>query len=109
MTYLRFHLLFNLPALLLLLWLTRRRARAVHWKWIGAVGAIVFAAVTPWDNWAVHKKIWDFDWARVTPVEIPLGGVLWRLPAEEYAFFLLMTVMVSLVTILFLPARRTEP
>ena len=107
-TYLRFHLLFNLPALLLLLWMTRRRARAVHWKWIGVVGVIVFAAVTPWDNWAVYKKIWDFDWARVTPVEIPLGGILWRLPAEEYAFFLIMTVVVSLVTILFLPARKTE-
>jgi hypothetical protein len=37
-------------------------------------------------------------------VEIPFAGVRWRLPAEEYAFFLIETLIVSLVTILLLPA-----
>ncbi|MBV9127009.1 MAG: lycopene cyclase domain-containing protein [Verrucomicrobia bacterium] len=106
MTYLRFHLLFNLPALVLLLWLTRRRLRARHWRAIAMLCGIVLAATTPWDNWAVHCGIWDFDWARVTPVTIPLGGVRWRLPAEEYAFFLIETVLVALLTILCLPGRK---
>ena len=103
MTYLQFHLAFNLPALLLLLWLTRRRLRAVHWKWIAALCAVVLLTTTPWDNWAVHRRIWDFDWQRVTPVVVPLGGVTWRLPLEEYAFFLVETVLVALLAISFLP------
>jgi lycopene cyclase domain-containing protein len=102
-TYFTFHLAFNLPALVLLLWLTQRRLRPTHWKWIAIVCAIVFIATAPWDNWAVYRRIWDFDWTRVTPIEVPLGGIRWRLPAEEYAFFLIETVLVSLVTILFLP------
>lgn len=105
MTYFQFHLVFNLPALLLLLWLARRRLEAAHWKWIAIICAIVFLATTPWDNWAVHRGIWSFDWERTTPIAVPAFGILWRLPAEEYAFFLIETVMVSLLTILTLPAR----
>ena len=108
MTYLRFHLLFNLPALALLLWLARRKLVAAHWKWIAAICGIVLVVTTPWDNWAVYQHIWDFDWRRVTPVTVPLGGIPWRLPAEEYAFFLIETIFVSLLTILCLPARRAD-
>ena len=109
MTYLGFHLLFNLPALALLLWLTRHRMTGAHWRCIAALCGIVLLATTPWDNWAVHKGIWDFDWNRVTPVSVPAGGVIWRLPAEEYAFFLIETVLVSLLTIFLLPtAKQTE-
>lgn len=107
MTYLQFHLAFNLPALLLLLWLTRRRLEAAHWKWIAIICVIVFLATTPWDNWAVHRGIWGFDWDRTTPVSFPAFGIVWRLPAEEYAFFLIETVVISLLTILTLP-RRTR-
>ena len=103
MTYLQFHLWFNLPALLLLLWLVRGRLQRVHWKGIAVLCGIVFLATTPWDNWAVHRGFWNFDWRRVTPVAIKVGGVAWRLPAEEYAFFLIETVLVSLFTLLFLP------
>ncbi len=110
MTYLQFHLAFNLPVLVLLLWLTRHRMRAVHWKWIAALCGIVLVTTTPWDNWAVHLRIWDFDWNRVTPVVVPLGGVAWRLPVEEYAFFVVETVLVALLTLFFLPvpARRVD-
>ena len=61
---------------------------------------------TPWDNWAVYRGIWGFDWSRVTPVAATIGGIRWRLPAEEYAFFIIETVMISLITILFLPRPR---
>ena len=103
MTYLQFHLAFNLPALLALLWLVRRRLRAVHWKWLAVLCGIVLLTTTPWDNWAVHRRIWDFDWRRTTPVGVSLGGVDWRLPLEEYAFFVVETVLVGLFTLLFLP------
>ena len=103
MTYLQFHLAFNLPALVLLLWLTRRRARAVHWKWIAALCGVVLLTTTPWDNWAVHRGIWDFDPQRVTPLVVPFGGVRWSLPLEEYAFFVVETVLVALLTLFFLP------
>ena len=103
LTYLQFHLLFNLPVTLLLLFLVRRRLRAVHWKCIAFLCVIVLLATTPWDNWAVHRGIWTFDWSRTHPVEAAIGGVVWRLPAEEYAFFVIETVMVSLLALLFLP------
>lgn len=109
MTYLQFHLFFNAPALLLLLWLTRGRLRAAHAKGVAVICGIVLLVTTPWDNWAVHQGIWSFDWGRVTPVEATLDGVRWRLPAEEYGFFLIETVMVALVTVLFLPrVERAE-
>ena len=108
MTYLQFHLIFNLPALILLFWLTRRRLRWAHVKWIASVCVIVLLTTTPWDNWAVHRGIWSFDWRRVTELSATLGGVRWRLPAEEYVFFLVETVMVSLLTLLFLPAPGVD-
>ena len=103
MTYLDFHLVFNLPVLCLLLWLTRKRLRPAHWKCTAILSAIVLVATTPWDNWAVYQGIWAFDAARVHMVVIPLGGITWRLPAEEYAFFLLETIQVALLTVWFLP------
>jgi len=103
MTYLQFHLYFNLPVLVLLLFLARHRLKWEACKWIFVVTAIVMVTTTPWDNWAVYREIWSFDWARTTPVEIPAFGVLWRLPAEEYAFFIIETWMVGLLTLLFLP------
>ena len=103
MTYLDFHLWFNLPALCLLLFLTRRRLRPAHWKALAVLCAIVMAATTPWDNWAVYRGIWGFDAARVHMITVLVGGVTWRLPVEEYAFFLLETIEVVLLTLLFLP------
>ena len=108
MTYAEYHLVFNLPAMLVLLWLARHRLERSHWKWIGVVGGIAFVFTTPWDNWAVYKGMWGFDWERVTPISVTLGGIVWRLPLEEYAFFLIETVNVALLVILFLP-RPQKP
>ena len=80
----------------------------MHVRCIAALCGIVFLATAPWDNWAVHRGFWTFDWQRTTPVTVVLGGVAWRLPAEEYAFFLIETVEVALLTLLFLP-RPTRP
>ena len=103
MTYLQFHLFFNLPVLCVLLWLTRRRVRTSHWKCIAVLCGIVFLTTTPWDNWAVYKGMWAFDDSRVSMVTVHWRGVAWRLPAEEYAYFLIETVLVALLAVLFLP------
>ena len=109
MTYLAFHLWFNLPALALLFWLVRKRLCWAHVKCIAIMCGVVFVATAPWDNWAVHRGYWNFDWRRVTPVTVVLGGIRWRLPAEEYAFFLIETVEVSLLMLLCLPVPIKTP
>jgi putative membrane protein len=107
-TYAEFHLYTNLPALLLLLWLTRGMMTRAHWLAIAGVALVATAAATPWDNIAVHRGIWGFDWDRATPVEIPFRGVTYRLPAEEYAFFVIESVLVSLFAI-WLLGRSKKP
>ena len=101
MTYLEFHLIFNLPLLLFLLWLGRKRMTRVHWKWLGVVCLIVLGFTFPWDNYAVHQGIWGFEDERV----------LFRvdaLPIEEIAFFVLETLVVALVVVHFLPDGKRE-
>ena len=75
---------------------------AVHWKWIAALGGIVLVTTTPWDNWAVHRHIWDFDWQRVTPVDGAAGrGVILAIArSRNTSFFLVETVLVALLTLI---------
>lgn len=90
LTYLRFHLIFNLPLLLLLV--------ALNWPepWTsgetGALGFVLAAVMiftTPWDNLAAKWGIWGFPREKYT---LRIG----YLPVEEYAFFLLQSVSVML-------------
>jgi len=90
MTYRRFHLIFNLPLLLLL--------GALSWAapWTvdeaAAFGVVLVAAMaftTPWDNLAVKWGIWGFPRKKYS---FRLG----YLPIEEYAFFLLQSANVML-------------
>jgi lycopene cyclase domain-containing protein len=90
LTYLRFHLLFNLPLLIVLALLsgaepwTMGEAEAFGWVLLA-----VMLFTTPWDNLAAKWGIWGFPRARYT----------WRvgyLPIEEYAFFLLQSANVML-------------
>ena len=100
MTYLEFHLIFNIPLIALLLWLGRKRLTRVHLRWIGTICLIVLAFTFPWDNWAVGEKIWEFQEDRV------LFRVL-NLPIEEIMFFIIETIVVCLVAIHFLPEKPT--
>lgn len=99
MTYCEFHLFFNVPLIVFLFVLARPRLTPTHWKWIGVVMLIVLLFATPWDSWAVHKKIWEFNRSQ-TSFRI---GVL---PVEEILFFVLATLEASLLTVLFLPKAR---
>ena len=90
MTYLRFHLIFNLPVLIVLVACTAM----VPWTHGEILAfALVLAAVmiftTPWDNLAAKWGIWGFPREKYS---LRIG----YLPVEEYAFFLLQSVNVML-------------
>ncbi|MGF1657106.1 MAG: lycopene cyclase domain-containing protein [Verrucomicrobiales bacterium] len=84
-TYRRYHLVFNVPALLgLAFWPGGSEFTATSWVILGILFLIVMVFTSPWDNHAVACGLWDFPqekiWFRIK-----------HLPVEEYAFFLLQT------------------
>lgn len=90
MSYLAFHLCFNLPTLLLLGWLA-----LPTWTWVDTqalliTSLIVMVFTSPWDNWAIARGIWDFPESRL------IGRIL-KCPLEEYAFFLIQTTQACLL------------
>jgi lycopene cyclase domain-containing protein len=87
-------------------WLDDRQGRRIPrsltgWKPWAAIALHVVVAVvytTPWDNYLVANGVWYYDPALVT------GLVLGWVPVEEYAFFVLQTVLAGL-WMLFLAKR----
>lgn len=90
MTYLRFHLIFNLPVLVLLLalnWLAPVASGEALALGLVLIAVMVFT--TPWDNLAAKWGIWGFPREKYS---LRIG----YLPVEEYAFFILQSVNVML-------------
>jgi len=90
LTYLRFHLVFNLPVLIVLILLNGFE------PWVmedaiafGLVLLAVMIFTTPWDNLAAKWGIWGFPREKYS---LRIG----YLPVEEYAFFLLQSANVML-------------
>lgn len=102
MTYGRFHLLFNLPVLLLLaLWI---RVWERGWDWIWpflVVLAIVYVFTIPWDNYAAFHGIWGFPRGQYS---LKIG---W-LPVEEYLFFGIQATQAAGLTIALLEALPVQ-
>lgn len=94
MSYLTFHLLFTLPPIAALaLTLPRPLAgrggpRARYG--IPLIALIAFVYTTPWDNFLVASEVWSYGPERVLAT---IGYV----PVEEYAFFLLQTILTGLL------------
>ena len=102
LTYLQFHLAFTLPVLVALA-LLQRRTREPWWP-LGVLVGVAFVYTTPWDNYLVARAIWTY------PPEAVLATVGY-VPVEEYAFFVIQTVITGLWTRL-LQARwpvRVQP
>jgi len=102
MTYLQFHLVFTLPPLLLLAFLTWRAFQQGRVSRAGlvALGVHVLLALlytTPWDNYLVSRGVWGYGEDRVL---FTLGWV----PLEEYLFFIIQTLLTGL-WLLFLRRR----
>lgn len=99
MTYSGFLALFLLPPIAVLLALLRRSLRRQQ---IGALGLLMLLALVytaPWDNYLVIRGVWTFDTAKI------VNRFIWRVPIEEYVFYLLQVLMSGLFTVWLL--RRT--
>lgn len=95
MTYLQFHLVWLLPAILVA-WLLARGATKPFGRraTLALVATPLLALVytTPWDNYLVYREVWGY----------PVGRVLARIgyvPIEEYMFFVLQPILTGLMTI----------
>lgn len=91
MTYLKFHLIFNLPLLIgagILAGLEFFTAPVLFAFGIVLLAVMIFT--TPWDNYAVAQGIWGFPRER-------FSLKIWHLPIEEYGFFIIESVQVMLL------------
>ena len=111
MTYLQFHAVFIVPWILFLAAWTARAVRAgrpvagpetssdrVAWWGLAVHVVIALAYTTPWDNFLVANGVWGYPEGRVW---FTIGWV----PIEEYAFFVLQTILTGLVLFAVLRAR----
>lgn len=90
MTYLGLLLTFVLPPILALLVLRWRSLARIGAMPMGCLLLIVYASATAWDNFAVANGLWDYAPDRI------LGVRLGHVPAEEYLFFGLQTLLTGL-------------
>ncbi len=97
MTYLQFHLVLMLPAILLLavtqLSVLKKNAKRICY----AIGFQILAALvytTPWDNYLVYKGIWVYGADRII-------GTIGYVPIEEYLFFILQPILSGLLAVRF--------
>ncbi len=96
MTYLGFHLVFIIPVIIVLTVLISRQPIKPQRRELTAIVVlmvIAFVYTTPWDNFLVREQIWTYRQGTVL-------GTIGFVPVEEYAFFLLQTVLVGQWTLL---------
>ncbi len=102
MTYAQFHLVFILPVVVLASVASVRALRSFGPSAPLGILAITVVAVvytTPWDAYLVREAVWWYGPDRVL-------ATVFGVPVEEYAFFVLQTVLMGLVTILALDRAR---
>ncbi|KAK6512031.1 hypothetical protein TWF481_000929 [Arthrobotrys musiformis] len=56
--------------------------------------AIALVSTIPWDSYLIDTKVWSY------PDHVIIGAVFWRIPIEEYFFFVIQTYITSLVCII---------
>jgi lycopene cyclase domain-containing protein len=100
MTYFDFLGLFLVPPIIVLLVLVRHTLRRGHLLAIGALMLIAVVYTAPWDNYLVIRGVWTFDRAKIA------NWFIWRVPIEEYIFYLLQVAMTGLFTIWLLQRGR---
>jgi len=108
MTYLEFLLLFVvLPtSALIICGLLRSRQEPAqpdlqrrHWTAVLILTGIAFVWTTPWDNYLIAAGVWHSPPDRIL-------GTIGYVPLEEYAFFLLMPILIGAILYLFLQKIR---
>ncbi len=106
MTYLQFHLVFIIPVSIGL-WLFFAKQPVGNWTvsiaagmravWLTALIALVFTI--PWDGHLIAEGAWAY----------PPDRVLWvvgNIPIEEISFFVLMTMLTGILTLIFLKGAK---
>ncbi len=101
MTYLQFHLAFTLPVLAVLAAVHSRRSVPGAWRWLLAVVALAVAYTTPWDNYLVYRGVWTYP-------ESAVIGTIGYVPIEEYAFFVIQTLIAGLFYLVLRGYQRLE-
>lgn len=91
MTYLNFLILFVILPTLLMLTLFRQYLNWRWWKCVGALSLVAVLWTTPWDNYLVASGVWEYD------KDLVLNIIIGHVPLEEYAFFVLQTLMTSVL------------
>lgn len=94
MSYLQFHAVFVIPPILALLLANRGFPAVPPGRRVALVGLALMALVallytTPWDSYLIARGVWGYGEGRVV-------GTLWRVPVEEYLFFVLQTLLAGL-------------
>lgn len=77
-----------------MLWLTRKNELAFSKKGIFGTLLLIFLAVTyttPWDSYLIKEKIWTY-----APGNVLFS--IYRIPIEEYFFFVIQTIIGCLFT-----------
>jgi lycopene cyclase domain-containing protein len=83
--------------------LDARGAAPRPWIVVGGLALLALAYTTPWDNYLVASGVWSYDPSLVT------GIVSGWVPVEEYAFFVLQTLLTGLWTSLLLRLALPPP
>ncbi|OKH29267.1 lycopene cyclase domain-containing protein [Chroogloeocystis siderophila] len=93
MSYFVFHLLFVLPPILFLAWRQPQPLAGVGGRratlGLPLIAIVAFIYTTPWDNYLVWRKVWNYGSDRVL-------GTIGYVPIEEYLFFILQCILTGL-------------
>lgn len=99
MTYLTFHFVFILPAILAVYFLRRMEPRLdlpAQKTGIAVLCLIALVYTTPWDNYLVAAQVWDYGEGRVMT-----DWIIGYVPLEEYLFFVLQPILTGSFLLLF--------
>lgn len=102
MTYAEFLALFLVIPIVCLGFALRGRFHKRHRLTCLVICGLAFLYTAPWDNYAAAKRLWTFD-----PHFAPPSHFFFFLPWEEYAFYGLQGILISLLLVLL--ARRLPP
>ena len=93
MSYGQFLVVFLVVPIVVLGFALRGRFTRRYVTSVAALATVAFAYTTPWDNAIVALGVWTYD------PELIAGPVIGVVPLEEYLFYLLQTILTSLVVL----------
>jgi lycopene cyclase domain-containing protein len=99
-SYGQFLVVFLVGPIVVLAMLLRRRMSGRFLAGTTALAVVAFVYTTPWDNAIVALGVWTYDPARIA------GIVLGVVPLEEYLFYVLQTILTSLVLLALISRDR---